>query len=164
MSKEIPLTQGKVSIVDDNDYEWLIQWRWCVVAGKYAGRYEHVNGKKVTIYMHRAILDAPNGMEVDHIHLDTFDNRRGNLRLSNKMGQAANRGVENYKRGKVSRYKGVTIDKRRGSIHAYIHFQNRKHNLGVHKTEEDAARAYNLAATNYFGEFARLNEVSPLFP
>ncbi len=62
--KQIPLTKGKVVIVDDADYDWLVSMgKWCV-SGNYAARSFCVslNGKKRNVMrrMHRVIMNAPN--------------------------------------------------------------------------------------------------------
>ena len=82
MSKEIPLTQGKVAIVDDTDFDWLNQWKWYVLNKRpryYAARSVGPRGKQTRIYMHRFILDPVSGMEPDHINGNGLDNRRANI-------------------------------------------------------------------------------------
>lgn len=86
MSKEIPLSRGMSTIVDDDDYEWLSQWKW--YAGKsatlfYAVRNVWRNGKIHQVRMHRLVINAPDEIIVDHINRNSLDNRRSNLRLSN---------------------------------------------------------------------------------
>lgn len=102
MTKQIELTQGQVAIVDDDDYEWLSQWKWYAYLSKHTHSfYAARNGVKVpfhgTIYMAREIMKTPKGMVCDHINHDTLDNRKENLRnvtnsqnLMNRKGAASN--------------------------------------------------------------------------
>ena len=84
--KTIPLTQGKVAIVDDEDYEELAKYKWCAHQAPngcwYALRKGPLpGGRQKTIYMHRALMAGDSQLEVDHINGDGLDNRRANLRL-----------------------------------------------------------------------------------
>lgn len=99
--RTIPLTQGKVAIVDDSDYEWLNQVKWYLKYVDenrfYAARHRKIKGEKKTIYMHRAImagdLDAIglDSKEVDHRNRNRLDNRRENLRICSKKENLENR-------------------------------------------------------------------------
>lgn len=155
MAKEIPLSQGKYAVVDDGDFEWLTQWKWFFAKG-YANRTGS-KGRKYRgkdIPMHRQILDAPDGLQVDHINGDTLDNRRRNLRLvtsaQNHWNQAPVRGI-------TSKYKGVSWDKPRHKWTAHITCHYEQKNIGRFCSEEEAARAYDQEARRLFGEFARTN-------
>ena len=155
---EIPLSQGKFAIVDKEDYNFLMQWKWCVHSYGYAVRNVHItleNGKKTCkmIAMHRVIMNAPDNMDVDHINRDVRDNRRINLRICTTRENLRNK---ISKRG-FSKYKGVGWHKCRKRWRAYIVINDKHKSLGHFSTEEDAAIAYNNAALKYFGEFAKLN-------
>lgn len=100
--KTITLTQGKVAIVDDDDFDWLNQVKWFTkITGNgtrsYAARFKRINKRPTTIYMHRAIMTDDleavglTGKEVDHINRNTLDNRRENLRVCTKQQNLANR-------------------------------------------------------------------------
>lgn len=149
--KIIELTQGKQTIVDDEDYESVSQWSWHYNGG-YAVRCP-VKGHKRT-FLHRFIMNTPDGKETDHINGDKLDNRKENLRICNVSQNAANRKVQNNNSG----YKGVHY--RRNKWEAHIKINGKLIDLGRHPTPEDAALAYNKKATEIFGEFAKLNEVS----
>jgi hypothetical protein len=146
MVKEIQLTQGRIAFVDDEDYERLIQWKW---------RYERyaiceVNGRVTK--MHRLILDAPEGVEVDHCNNNKLDNRKANLRLATRSLNEANKPKRS---GTVSHYKGVTWHS--SKWRAKIKRNGETHYLGHYDSEIDAAKAYDRAAREAFGEYARLN-------
>jgi len=162
--KEIPLTRGYVAFVDDEDYEWLSQFKWHV---KKSGRTCYAV-RKVTVapntykkeFMHNAIMKPKEGEQVDHIDGNGLNNCRANLRLANHQLQQANR----RKTKGVSRFKGVTrvVHKRKRTgdwirWHARIKFNGKYISLGYFENEEDAARAYDKKARELFGEFAKTN-------
>ncbi|MEN2465930.1 AP2 domain-containing protein [Ornithinibacillus sp. JPR2-1] len=152
--REIPLTQGKVTFVDAEDYEWLSKLKWYFrKSPKDKGYARRVaNGK--TIYLHRFIINAKPREIVDHINGNTLDNRKSNLRIVSIRENVIN----SSSRG-VSKYKGVSLHKKTGRYRARIVVNGRELSLGYFDREEDAAIAYNIAANEYFGEFARLNEI-----
>lgn len=165
MSKEIPLTRGFVAIVDEEDYEYLMQWKWAGNVYGYASRQTTpVPFKKVSLRMHRVIMERmlggpiPKGLWVDHIDGNPGNNQRNNLRLAtrqqNRMNSKANRDTS-------SRFKGVSrIPVRSGKGNpwrACIQINRHLNHIGVYPTEEDAARAYDKEARRLFGEFAYLN-------
>src|ERR1700757_2583296 len=91
--KTLPLTQGRVALVDDEDYDWLNQWKWSYSNHGYARRGERLfsgSYKTVHILMHRAIMHAPDGVEVDHINHDSLDNQKVNLRLASHKQNSHN--------------------------------------------------------------------------
>lgn len=161
-TKEIHLTQGKVAIVDTKDYEWLMQWKWCAVKDRgmyYAVRAVYVkHGQKTQhIYMHRAILQTPIGMHSDHKNHDGLDNRRSNLRCCTYAQNQHNQ--KPCQRKTSSQYKGVRFHAKAGKWQARIFHKAKSHSLGCFFSEVDAANAYNIAAMDYFGDFACLNVV-----
>ncbi len=156
MSKTIPLTQGYVAIVDDADYEELMQRKW--YATRMGGGVKAAcwrNGRH--LYMHRVIMKAKEGEYVDHANHDTLDNRRrSNLRTcTNAQNQANRRKLS----GCSSQFKGVYWSKHAGKWLARITTNYRMLHLGYFDDEVLAARSYNAAAIEHFGEFALLNEV-----
>lgn len=158
MVKEIPLTQGRVTLVDDEDYERLSQFKWyCHVRmGKpYASRTIHEGSKSHVESMHRVILNVPKGQTGDHRNGDTLDNRRCNLRICSRRQNACNR--KKRANPTSSRYKGVSWNKRRGKWHSRIFPNGMNLHLGYYDVEEEAAKAYDVAALHHYGEFARLN-------
>lgn len=154
MTKLIPLTRNKKAIVDDDMYEYLTQWKW-----HYAGRYARrviVNGSRIeVIEMHHAILEAPDGFEIDHKDGNTLNNTIANLRICTSGQNKSNR-----KGWSSTGFKGVFLETRHNPKKQYrarIYINNRCIHLGSFYTPEEAARAYDMKAIELFGEFARTN-------
>ena len=163
--KEIKLTQGKVAMVDDADFEWLNQWRWHVTYQRgcwYARRNVFDSKKQIytSIGMHQMILEVPFGMEVDHQNHNGIDNQRCNLRTATRGENQHNQNMQARK--KTSKYKGVHFDKQYGLWRAHIKFEGRVIHIGRFDNEIQAALAYynNSKAKELFGSFAYINKVA----
>jgi hypothetical protein len=156
MSKEIALTHEKVAIVDDDDYERLNQWKWSANE-LYALRYSRKGCNGETIFMHKVILNSPDGMEVDHINRNGLDNRKCNLRICNHSQNEANKGL---RRDNTSGVKGVYWNKRYSKWHARIRLNNGRIHIGYYDNIEDATDAYQSKSKELFGEFAEINRLS----
>jgi hypothetical protein len=160
VTREIPLTQDYVALVDAEDYEYLSQWKWRAKIEKntvYAARDAYTaNGKRSHIRMHRLIMSAPKGMEVDHRDGDGLNNRRNNLRVCTKAQNLTN---QRPQKGTSSRFKGVYRNKRDRQWQAYIKVNGKRKHLGCFASEVEAAKAYNNAAIQFHGEFAWLNDI-----
>lgn len=160
MTKTIPLSQGKVALVDDEDFEWLSQWKWYAHADRrtyYAVRStpRDENGRYTTVRMHRQILEAPLGIQVDHADSDGLNNQRANIRLCNNAENARNR--RKRAQGTSSRFKGVSWSALMGSWRARIRVNSQDYKLGFFTNETEAAQAYNVAALLHYGRFASVN-------
>lgn len=157
MVKYIELTQGKRAIVDDEDFEWLNQYRWSAAHTKErwsaVGPIRGEDGKNKTIAMHRLILNAPNGMFVDHINHDPLDNRRANIRLCTPAENTRNRRPQKNGSG----YKGVRYKKNQNLWEARIRLNGKRRSIGYYATAVRAAIAYDKAAREMHGEFAHTN-------
>jgi len=149
--KTIKLTQGRMAIVDDDDYERLQQWKWCCSGNGYVIR--HRPGHESVILMHREVLGTPDGIDTDHINGNKLDNRKENLRFCNGSQNMANQGKLS---NNTSGYKGVTWDKLNKKWKSQIKVYGINIHLGRFINVEDAANAYKEAAIKYFGEFARI--------
>jgi hypothetical protein len=156
MTKRIPLTQGLFATVDDEDFVYLMQWRW--YANKYGNTFYAVRTTKLpfrkTILMHRVIMNTPNGMDVDHINGDGLHNVRANLRNCTTTQNLQN---TRKRSDNTSGYRGVHWYKARGKWQAYIHVNGERIHLGYFSTAEQAAHAHDEAAKQHHGEFANLN-------
>lgn len=152
--KRISLTQGQVALVDDEDYNYLIQWKWCAKKDRpgkfYAGRTQ----RHRIILMHRVLMNAKKGQEVDHKNGDTLNNRRYNLRLCTS-GQNNQNSMS--RKNSSSRYKGVCFSNHARKWQVEITHKGKHHYLGYYDSEEEAARTYDKFARIYFREFARTN-------
>ncbi|MHC4889112.1 MAG: HNH endonuclease, partial [Planctomycetota bacterium] len=149
----IPLTQGKFAIVDVEDYDWLIQYKWHACKCKntfYAGRVE--GGK--TIRMHREIMRAPKGLVCDHINHNGLDNRKSNLRLCTNAQNCYN---QRASASGTSKYKGVSWHKCSSKWSARIRCDGKFYNLGDFDDQMEAAMVYDDKAVELFDEFACLN-------
>lgn len=166
--KEIPLTQGKVALVDDEDYDYLMQWKWYYnssgthCAAVRSGRLEDFNnGKRPRILMHRVITKPVENDVIDHIDGNPLNNQKFNLRVCTQ-GQNSKNIRKHIRKNNMVTYKGVTWNVRIKRYIAQIGYNMSRIYLGTFKTEEEAALAYNAAAIQYHGEFAKLNEIRNL--
>ncbi len=148
---EIPLTQGKVALIDDEDWPLVAGFKWYAHRNRRTMYVEHCDGR-FNVKLHRLITSAAPGVEVDHRNGDGLDNRRSNLRVATRSQNRCNGITRMNKSG----YKGVTV-RSSGRCHAVVTVQGRRLFLGSFSTPEDAARAYDAAARELHGEFARLN-------
>ena len=151
--RRIKLSQGKFAIVDPQDYEKLIGYPWYAAKDLYTFYAQRKETGK-TIKMHRQIMNPPPGLFVDHINHNGLDNRRANLRIATRLENSRNRRSLNPG---ISKYKGVAQSKSGNRWFASIGCEGRRIHLGSFKSETDAAKAYDKAAKELFGQFAALN-------
>lgn len=163
--KYIPLTQGQLATVDDEDYERLAAYKWYALWDEKLGKYYAVRnitvgvGKQSLVRMHRVIFGLQSGdsRKIDHARGNTLDNRRfvdrkPNLRIASSLENNRN---ARKRKDNTSGYKGVDLHK--GRWRARIRVDGKSVHLGYFATREDAKVAYDSAARLYFGEFARCN-------
>lgn len=163
----IPLTQEQFTVIDAVDADLaLVKWHTFLNKG-YSGNGSFIvirnvnkgNGKRTTGYLHRFVMERVLGRElqscetIDHINLNTLDNRRCNLRVATFSQNGMNRGK--YSRN-TSGYKGVSWDKECGKWRAQIMKQGKPYKIGRFDTPEEAYAAYCATALELHGEFARL--------
>ena len=164
--KKIKLTQNQFALVDDCEYEYLNQWKWC--ARRNGNTFYAVRNSRKTecekrklILMHQVILQRM-GIEfeqVDHIDGNGLNNCRSNLRAATKQENGCNR---NKQKNNTSGRKGVGWNKQHQKWQAQIQVNGKQIHLGYFDDIEDAVRAYNQAAKKHFGKFARLNIIGEL--
>ncbi|MGA2322269.1 MAG: AP2 domain-containing protein [Sedimentisphaerales bacterium] len=153
--RRIYLGEGEFAILDPQDYYRLCNFKW-FLKGRYALRsFKIAPDKTKMISIHREIMNAPDGLLVDHKNGDGLDNRRSNLRLATHSQNQCNK--PKIKTKVTSQYVGVHFDKRRSQWAANIRNNGKTIWLGRFDTEIDAAKAYDQAAKKHHGEFARLN-------
>ena len=161
MSKKIQLTQGKYAIVDDEDFEYLNQWKWychkCPSGICYATANIKIDGNYTSFRMHRLIMKVyDKKVFIDHIDHDGLNNQKSNLRESTQSENQRNRGKQ---RNNTSGFKGVFWNKKAKKWIPAIRINGKMIALGCFDCKIKAAEAYNFAAIEYHGEFAHLNQI-----
>lgn len=158
MAKQIKLTQGKFALVDDDDFERLNKFKWCIGSGGYAIRDIKRNGKNKREYMHRIINQTPKELFTDHINGNKLDNRKENLRNCTTKQNAMN--VKVHKDNYLGE-KGIYIHTNHHPSKSYKYFRARIMvngeciHIGLFKTLENAITARVAAEKKYQGEYAR---------
>lgn len=151
----IPLSQGMFALVDQSDFELTNQKIWTVVINKtvnYALFRNQIT--KETVFLHNWLLDLPDWVVADHRNFDGLDCRRENLRICSSENNK--RHTRKWRTPTSSKFKGVCLHKISGKWTAQITNGGKIH-LGSFSSEIEAARAYDIAAKERFGEFAVLN-------
>lgn len=150
--KEIELSRGKVALVDDEDFEWLNQWKWSTHSKGYAYRMDW--GSRKAVYMHRLIMKTPKHLECDHIDHNKTNNQKHNLRNCTRHSNSKN--MKRHKDGS-SGYVGVYWCKPRNKWVANICVDGKTIYLGASRDKKKCAKMYDVAASKYRGEYANLN-------
>jgi hypothetical protein len=164
--RTIPLTKGLFAIVDPDDYHRLVNFNWHANKSAhthYAVRYlpkgnvvSPSNRRKNKIeYMHHLIIDIPEGLFCDHINHNGLDNRKANLRPATLAQNIRHR--RKFKSPSRSKYKGLTWRKKEKAWHVRIYTNGKRIFIGSFKDEFAAAKAYDRAAKQFYGDFATLN-------
>lgn len=155
--KTITLSNNGIAVVDDEDYDWLSVYKW---SHNGIGYIQSWINKRVVL-MHRLIMNAQPGQELDHINRVKHDNQRHNLRFVSRTENMNNMPYIDYstafqgtRKGATSEYIGVCYCQnlwrsscKRGSVRLCT----------THKTEKEAALAYDDKARMLYGENAKVN-------
>jgi hypothetical protein len=152
--KTIPLSQGKVAVVDDSDYPNLSKFKWSFSPCTALRRISRTNKM---IKMHIQIMGKKKGCVIDHIDGDPLNNQRANLRFCFQRENTCNR---RKSRNNKSGFKGVVFigkTPRKNPWKAEITKNGKTKHIGVYLTAEDAAKAYDETAKKLHGAFAKLN-------
>tara|TARA_Y100000310_G_scaffold301556_1_gene338130 strand:- start:62 stop:643 length:582 start_codon:yes stop_codon:yes gene_type:complete len=165
-------TYGDFTVtIDAEDWERVSQHTWGVIMNTYKPLSEYKelpkrfyvrtstrgeDGKQRGVFLHRFLINTPEGMHTDHINGDSMDNRKKNLRVCTSAENQANRGKN---KNNTSGFKGVCRSLRSSKEKwiAKIKYQRKTHTIGCFGTREEAAMAYDEKAKEFFGEFASLN-------
>lgn len=155
--KEIKLTQNQFAQVDDEDFEYLSQFKWYAMKKAntfYAVRADNTSGKHKTLWMHRVIMNTPSHLDIDHIDRNGLNNCRANLRNCTRGVNTQN----SEGRGEIV-YKGVSYFKQNGKryIRATYGENGKCIHIGYFKTMEEAARAYDKKVLEIYGKNAYTN-------
>lgn len=160
--KLIPLTQGKFAKVDDEDYDYLMQFKWCAFLKNniwYANRRKN----KTSTSMHREVLGLIDP-EIfgDHKNHNGLDNQKHNLRIATPRQNSFNR---HKRKNSSSKYKGVSLMKKTRKDNTILYYWQARCQLGnidlalYAQSEIEAAKLYNELALKLHGEFAVLNDI-----
>lgn len=149
----IPLTRGHTAIIDIADLPLVMQTRWYAVVTKH-GVYAATGSGSAMQYMHRVLMAAASGQEVDHRNRNGLDNRRSNMRLATSSQQKCNQRV---RRDSKVGLRGVQFHAETGKYRARIKINGKTVSLGLFATPTEAAQAYDDAAVRFHGEFAAPN-------
>ena len=154
--KLIPLTQGLFALVDDKDYKWLMQWKWNAAKSDKNCYAKRTMTDKSAISMHRQILglEKGDGIKVDHRNHFGLDNQRHNLRKCTTAENGRNR---RPKKNSKSGFKGVSPSTSGKKWQVYININGKDKYITSCNDVVDAAKAYDVAARKYHGEFACTN-------
>ena len=134
--KQIPLTQGKVTLVDDEDYDWLMTWKWH--ASKKGNNFyakTGVDGVKIT--MHRLLLCYPKSCDIDHWDHNSLNNQKANFKPCSHREN-----ISNMNKTGASKYRGVAWDKQVGLWVSRIEVKGKREFLGRFEDEYDGHLAY----------------------
>jgi hypothetical protein len=155
---EVPLSKGKMALVDADDWERLSRYKWYAWKNPSSGRFYAkstfwIPGEKksVSIMMHSLIVMGI-GADTDHANTNSLDNRKLNLRPASRSQNNANKAPIGERQ-----FKGIYFWAARQKWVSGITANGKRRTLGYFDTPEDAAKCYDNAAREAFGEFARLN-------
>ena len=137
---------GRV-LIDLDDVELVGKYKWYIDKG-------YAYNKQID-FMHRLIMNYPEGMVIDHINHNKLDNRKCNLRICTSAENSRNR--KKQKGSYSSKYKGVYYDKQKNKWRVRVCVNNKPKHIGYYESEEEGVRAYDRACIKYHKEFCNTN-------
>jgi len=153
---QIPISRGYFVTIDKEDHERVTQWKWTALPAPrtvYARRNVlGPNGKQKSLYLHRFIMQAQDGCDVDHIDGNGLNCTKANMRICSRAQNAQN---QKKRRDNSSGLKGASWQKNAKKWQANITFEKRQYWLGLFDTKEEAHAAYLAAAKLLHKEFHR---------
>jgi len=156
--QEINLTQGRVALVDDDDFDYICRWKWYAwyntkTKSFYAVRMDVIGTKRVSVYMHRVIANTPKGLVTDHINHDTLNNCKYNLRVVSYAQNNINRVKQK------SNTSGVVGVQRNGSGWVASISKDYAYTYGkTRRLKEDAINDRKKLEASIFGDYAYKKE------
>ena len=148
--KEIPVSEGFVAKVDDEDFPLLSRHKWNIKKGLRT-QYAITSIQNRPIYMHRLIVIPTGILMVDHIDHNGLNNQKANLRICSRSQNSCNQVMS---RSNKSGYRGVFWHEQYKRWRAVIVLNYKQIHLGSFKDKESAHLAYKEAAKKYYGAFA----------
>ena len=142
-------TKGEEFYFDKEDYQKIKEYTWYLDKDGYVITYEANTGKQIKF--HRLIMNASEGMDIDHRFHKVNDNRKSQLREVTRSQNNMNRGI---RKDNASSVTGVSWHKARNKWRAYITINGKTKHLGYFINKEDAIQSRLEAEIKYFGEFA----------
>lgn len=150
---EFPLPNGQFTLIDDDIYQQIKKYKWRISERGYVSRNEMKAGRKQkTIYLHKLV--CPSTYKTDHRNGNKLDNQRNNLRACTQAQNIQGKSIQKNNR---SGFKGVYAHSKNGTWIAQINPQGKAVYLGTFHKPLHAAMAYDIAARDLYGEFAKLN-------
>lgn len=149
---ECHMKNGHICLFDLEDYDKIKEYHWHKNSNGYAVCNIQRNNEWITISIHRLVMDAPDGVEIDHIHGNKLDNRKSELRIVAQSDNKKNRSINT---NNTSGYKGVSWNKNKQKWVANIQCNGQQFYLGAFESVYDAYICYENAAKTLFGEYKR---------
>lgn len=150
----LPSAGGRITLIDDDDVPCVMARGWSAHLENSSLCYVYSTDQPIR-KLHRLLLNAPVGVQVDHIDRDGLNNSRSNLRLATAAENNHNRGPSRHAR---SAYKGVWLHMQSGLYGGVVKGPDgHRYSIGYYKSEREAARSHDAIARHFRSDFAFLN-------